>query len=113
MTLKNTGDGTLNASSIAASGDFAATSVDCGGGTLPAGKSCTIEVTFTPQALGAFTGKLTVTGNISGSIPTVALTGTGTAQATLTPATATYAAQKVGTTSAAKTFILANKQSVP
>jgi hypothetical protein len=32
--------------------------------------------------------------------------------ATLTPASATYAAQKVGTTSAAKTFTLTNDQTV-
>ena len=43
---------------------------------------------------------------------TVALSGTGVLPATLTPATATYAAQAVGTTSAAKTFTLTNNQTV-
>ena len=41
------------------------------------------------------------------------LTGTGTVQTMLTPATATYMAQTVGTTSAAKVFTLSNKQPVP
>lgn len=42
----------------------------------------------------------------------MALSGTGTFQATLTPASKTFPATKVGTTSAAKVFTLANKQSV-
>jgi hypothetical protein len=42
----------------------------------------------------------------------VSLSGVGVEPATLTPASATYAAQKVGTTSAAKTFTLTNYQSV-
>ncbi|MBZ5667912.1 MAG: choice-of-anchor D domain-containing protein, partial [Acidobacteriia bacterium] len=36
---------------------------------------------------------------------------TGVGPATLTPTSATYAVRKVGTTSAAKTFTLTNKQS--
>jgi len=113
VTLKNTGTATLNISSIVPSGDFAlkTSSKPCGS-TLAAAKTCVISVTFTPKALGALTGNITITDNASGSPQTVPLTGTGTVQATLTPATATYAAQTVGTTSAAKVFTLANKQSV-
>jgi len=113
VKLKNTGSTTLSISSIAVSGDFAsATSTSPCGSTLAAGKTCTIEVTFTPKALGALSGSITLTDNASGSPQTVPLTGTGTVQATLTPASATYAAQTVNTTSAAKVFTLANKQSV-
>ncbi len=113
VTLKNTGGGTLNISNIATSGDFAlATSTKPCGSTLAVGKSCIIKVTFTPKQLGALSGNLTITDNASGSPQAVPLTGTGTAQATLTPATATYAATAVGKTSAAKMFTLANKQSV-
>jgi kumamolisin len=113
VTVKNTGSGTLNIDSIAASGDFALkTSTKPCGSTLAAGKTCIISVTFTPKALGAFAGDITITDNASNSPQTVPLSGKGTAQATLTPATATYAAQTVGTTSAAKVFTLANKQSV-
>ena len=43
---------------------------------------------------------------------TVPLSGTGVVPATLTPATATYATQAVGTTSAAKMFTLTNNQTV-
>jgi hypothetical protein len=113
VTLKNTGGSTLNISQIAPSGDFALkTSTEPCGSTLAAGKSCIIEVTFTPEQLGALAGDITITDNASNSPQTVPLSGTGEAPATLTPPTATYAAQTVGTTSAAKVFTLANKQSV-
>jgi len=113
VTLTNSGTATLNISSIATSGDFAlTTSTKPCGSTLAAGKNCTIKVTFTPTQVGARTGNLTITDNASGSPQTVPLSGTGTVQATLTPATATYPARTVGTTSPAKVFTLANKQSV-
>ena len=113
VTLTNTGGSTLNISNIATSGDFALiTSTKPCGSTLAAGKNCTIKVTFTPTQLGARTGNLTITDNASNSPQTVPLSGTGNPQATLTPATATYSKQTVGTTSAAKVFTLANKQTV-
>jgi subtilase family serine protease len=113
VTVKNTGSGMLNISNIAVSGDFAqATSATPCGSTLAAGKSCNIKVTFTPEQLGALSGAITITDNASNSPQTVTLTGTGEPQATLTPVSATYAAQKVGTTSAARVFTLANKQNV-
>ena len=113
VTLTNTGTSTLNISSITTSGDFGqiASTKPCGS-TLAAGKSCTIDVTFTPTQVGARTGTLTLTDNSPSSPQTVALSGTGTVQATLTPATHTFAATKVGSTSAAATFTLTNKQAV-
>ena len=112
VTLTNSGGSTLNLS-IATSGDFAqATSSKPCGTTLAAGKNCTIKVTFTPEQPGARTGNLTITDNASNSPQTVPLSGTGEPQATLTPVSATYAAQKVVTSSAAKVFTLANKQNV-
>ena len=113
VTVKNTGTATLTISSIAASGDFAqVTSTAPCGSTLAAGASCKIKVTFTPTQLGARTGNITITDNASNSPQTVPLSGTGLAQATLTPATATYPVRVVGTTSPAKVFTLSNKQSV-
>ncbi len=113
VTVKNTGTATLNISNIAISGDFAPTTspIPCGS-TLAVGKSCKIKVTFTPTQSGARIGDITITNDAPNSPQTVSLSGTGVPPATLTPATATYAAQKVGTTSAAKVFTLANKQSV-
>jgi subtilase family serine protease len=111
VTLSNTGTGVLNISSIATTGDFAVSSNTCGS-TLAAGKNCKIKVTFTPTQVGTRTGALNITDNAAGSPQSVSLTGTGSVQATLTPASATFAKTAVGATSAAKTFTLSNKQSV-
>ncbi len=113
VTLTNTGSTTLTISGITTSGDFAqAASTKPCGSTLAAGKYCVIKVTFAPTALGTRTGTLTITDNSPSSPQTVALSGTGGPQATLTPASKTYPAQAVGTTSPAKVFTLTNKQAV-
>jgi len=113
VTLTNTGTSTLDITSIVTSGDFGqTTSTKPCGSTLAAGKSCTIEVTFTPTKVGARTGTLTITDNSPSSPQTVALSGTGTVQAKLTPTSATFTAEKVGTSSPAKVFTLTNEQAV-
>jgi Protein of unknown function (DUF1573)/Abnormal spindle-like microcephaly-assoc'd, ASPM-SPD-2-Hydin len=114
LTLTNSGASTLNISSVTASGDFAITQTakSCGG-AVAVGKSCVIKVTFTPTQLGTRTGTVTINDNAQNSPQTVALSGTGSAQATLTPVKATFAKETVGTSSPAKVFTLANKQSVP
>jgi hypothetical protein len=111
VTLKNTGSTTLDVSSITASTNFAVASNACGA-TLASGKACKVSVTFTPTQLGPLTGTLSFTDNAVGSPQTVALSGTGITDAKLSPASATYAKQKVGTISAAKTFTLTNNQTV-
>jgi uncharacterized protein YvpB len=113
VTMTNSGSGTLSIGSITVSGDFAlvASSKPCGA-TLAAGKSCKIEVNFTPTATGTRTGAITITDSANNSPQTVPLTGTGIAQATLTPASLAFASTTVGTTSAAKVLTLTNKQAV-
>ena len=64
------------------------------------------------MALGKLTGMITFIDNAANSPQTVPLSGTGVEPATLTPANVTYAAQKVGTTSAAKTFTLTNNEPI-
>lgn len=111
VTLKNTGTATLDITSIVASAEFAVSTTTCGS-TLAIKKSCTVSVTFKPTALGAQTGTLTFTDSATGSPQTVSLSGTGIADAKLTPASTTFAKTKVGSTSAAKTFTLTNEQNV-
>jgi hypothetical protein len=111
VTLTNTGVSTLNIASIVPSGDFAVQSTNCGG-TLAPNAKCTVNVTFTPTQAGTRTGTLTFNDNAPNSPQAVALSGTGVAQATLTPASETYKKQKVGTTSKAKKFTLTNNQAV-
>ena len=111
VTLKNPNTGTLHISSIMSSGHFAISANTCGT-TLGGNKSCNVSITFTPMALGKLTGMLTFIDNAANSPQTVPLSGTGVEPATLTPASVTYAAQKLGTTSAAKTFTLTNNQPI-
>jgi hypothetical protein len=111
VTLKNTSTATLDISSITPSGDFAISANTCGA-TVAGKKSCKVSITFTPMALGKLTGTLTFTDNAANSPQTVRLSGTGVDPATLTPASAVYAKQNVGTTSAAKTFTLTNNEPV-
>ncbi len=107
VTLSNTGSATLNISHIAMTGDYTQTH-NCGG-SLGAGASCNINVSFKPTATGMRTGTLSVTDNASGSPQTVTLSGSGIAPAAaLLPASLTFASQLVGTTSAAQTVTLSN-----
>ncbi len=110
VTVKNTGTGTLNLNSVMPTADFTVSANACGS-TLAPGKTCKVSVTFTPPQLGKATGNLQFSDNAPNSPQSVALLGTGVQPAAVTPPTATYAKQKVGTTSAAKTFTLANNQS--
>jgi hypothetical protein len=110
VTLSNTGNATLNITSIVPSGDYADTTT-CAT-TLAAGLNCTINVTFTPTAIGTRTGAITITDSAAGSPQSVNLTGTGAAVAapavSLSPASLTFASQLVNTTSAAQSVTLSN-----
>jgi hypothetical protein len=75
VTLRNIGTGTLQITSIVVTGNFQATN-DCGG-SLAAGASCTINVTFTPSTSGSVDGQIMVTDNAVGSPHSVRLSGTG------------------------------------
>jgi hypothetical protein len=80
VTLTNSGNATLNISTIAVSGDFfqkVVTGSCVSGSTVLAGKSCTIKVNFLPTQVGLRTGAVTITDNAAGSPQTVALSGTG------------------------------------
>jgi len=85
VVLTNSGTGALSISTIATSGDFALVPVKqtkkvtpcVNGGTVAAGASCEVKVSFNPTQTGALTGDLTFTDNAPGSPQSVALTGTG------------------------------------
>jgi hypothetical protein len=64
-----------------------ATSCPYSGGTLAAGKSCTVDVQFAPTATGPLTGTVTLTdnsGGIANSTQSISLNGTGLATQTIT-----------------------------
>jgi hypothetical protein len=87
VTITNTGTEPLNITqfSTGTTGDFAETN-NCGAlqNTLAENQSCTISVTFSPKASGTRTALLAITDNATGSPQTVALTGIGAAEFTLT-----------------------------
>jgi hypothetical protein len=107
VTLTNNGNTALSITSIAGSGDFGQTN-NCGSSVAP-GASCAIQVTFTPTAPGARTGTLSITDNAPGSPQSVSLAGTGIGPAAaLSPSSLTFAAQNVGSSSAAQAVTLTN-----
>ncbi|MGB6624246.1 MAG: choice-of-anchor D domain-containing protein [Candidatus Acidiferrum sp.] len=109
VTLTNSGNATLNISSISASGDFAQTNT-CGA-SLTAGTHCAINVTFKPAAGGTRTGTLIVSDDAAGSPQNVTLTGTGAGaapSASLSMASLTFSAQLVGAAGTAQSVKLTN-----
>jgi hypothetical protein len=75
VTVTNTGSATLGQIGILASGDFSQTS-DCAS-SLGMGAFCSISVSFTPTALGARSGTLSISSNAAISPRNVALSGSG------------------------------------
>jgi hypothetical protein len=115
-TLTNTGQGTLEISSMTVTGTNASefTQSNTCGNTVEAGASCEISVTFMPAGVGVRTATVTINDNAPNQAQTVGLSGIGSeAIATLTPSSATYGNQVAGTTSAAKTFTLKNSGGAP
>jgi hypothetical protein len=114
--LTNFGPNTLNLT-INITGtnaaDFAQTN-NCGSG-LPSNKSCQAQITFTPSFVGYESASLNVT--YQGSAPfSMPLSGDGTNQTftvTLTPASLTFAAQLLGTTSPPQPATLTNTGNQP
>jgi hypothetical protein len=105
VTLTNTGSGTLNITSIVASANFSGGN-NCGHSLAP-GASCTISVTFRPQAVGTLTGTITITDNAPNSPQTVSLSGTGTVVG-LSPSGIDFGDQPVGTISPPQTVTFTN-----
>lgn len=75
VVLSNPGSAVLTISSISITGDFSQSN-NCGS-SLAIGASCSINVVFTPTAIGSRSGVLSVADNASGSPHTAALSGTG------------------------------------
>lgn len=80
--------------------------------TLSPGASCSLDVGFGPTAAVTSTGALSITSTAVGSPHTVSLNGTGVVPlapaVSLSPASLTFAARELGTSSAAQTISLTN-----
>ncbi|MFZ1086684.1 MAG: Ig-like domain-containing protein [Terracidiphilus sp.] len=118
VTLTNNQSSALKISSIAmmpGSEYSIAPSTTCPNfGTMAAGASCTIGLTFTPTALGAQpAGTLQIVSNGPSSPQSVTMVGTGVAQVALSPASLSFAAQFIGSTSGIQSVTVTNQQIVP
>jgi len=120
VLLKNTGSATLSISNIGITGpnasDFAETSTCLlsSSGTLSAGASCTISVTFQPTAAGSRTASVSISDNANPPQQTIALSGTGaTASVSLTPTSLPFPTQNEGPPSAAQSVTLKNTGASP
>lgn len=114
ITVTNTGNFTLDVSTIVISGtnaaDFKETNTCTTTGIAPQ-STCAINVTFTPSISGTENATVTVTDNAPDSPESTTLTGVGVGSGpavTLVPTSLTFATQLVGTASPAQTVTLTN-----
>jgi len=112
-TLSNTGNAALSISSIrltgANPGDFAQSN-NCGG-SVAAGASCTVSVTFIPAASGSFAASVTLTDNATGSPQTATLSGTGGSTnpvVSLSTTTLSFGNEPIDEASSSQTITLSN-----
>jgi Abnormal spindle-like microcephaly-assoc'd, ASPM-SPD-2-Hydin len=113
VTVKNAGSASITFSSITGSGAFTAApsgTTPCGG-TLSAGKTCTITVSFTPLVPGTLAGGVTILDN-SPTVSTQVLdaSGVGVLPVTLSPITLNFGSVAVGNTSAVQAVTVTNNQ---
>jgi Ca2+-binding RTX toxin-like protein len=113
VTVLNSGTAPLTISSLSIAGlDFAISGGTCSPATpVAAGASCTVNITFSPQAAGTRTSSLSIADNATGSPHTVPLQGTGVALApavSLSTSSLTFASTAIGATSAAQTVTVTN-----
>lgn len=118
-TLTNNGTSAFNLSSVAISGaqagDFALASgagACAAGGSIAAGASCTLYVTFTPGATGPRGAAVTASDGEAGITVTVTLSGSGftaaPAQVSAAPPTLAFGSWGFGTTSDTLTSVVTN-----
>lgn len=120
ITLTNAGNQTLQITNISVSGNNVPQfplSADTCPTSLAAGVSCGFHISFTPSVAGTFNAAVNVTdnsGNLSGAVQTIPLTGIATPAAPLlniSPTALVFASQSVGSTSGSQTVTLVNQGS--
>lgn len=112
VTVTNSSGSTVNITNFTASADYSVIgsgTTPCGG-TLGAGASCTVAVTFSPSVAGKLEGSVVFMDNASVNTQLYDLSATGVLPVTFSPASLTFASQALGKSSAAKTLTLTNNQ---
>lgn len=110
VTLTNKQPVTLNIASIQAPSPFSQTN-NCGP-TLASGASCTVTVTFAPNAPQHYSSNLTIADDAATSPQLVPLYGTGSALVYFTPSVISFPSQAIGTTNGPTSVTLTNNQTV-
>ena len=105
-TLTNNGASPLTISSFTYTGKPFHVQTNCKGSIAP-GNQCTISATFSPQAINASSGTITIRDNASSKPQFVELMGTGTV-VKLVPTQLNFPPQKVGTKSGTERIQLTN-----
>jgi hypothetical protein len=115
LTITNGGAGSLTLGSFAITGadpsDFAIGSDSCSNAMLAAGKSCTVDLTFTPSTTGSRTATLSLATSPASFVPSVALSGIGQAlmgSLVLLPESLTFPDTAVRGASAPQSLTLTN-----
>ena len=113
LGLYNTGTATLNISGISITGAQAGSFSQRNNcpASLAAGSNCTIIVTFTPGDAAQFSAALGVSDDAAGSPQLAQLAGVGinpSPAISLSPASYSFSATNIGSTSSPQTFTLAN-----
>ncbi|HEV2426018.1 MAG TPA: FG-GAP-like repeat-containing protein [Terriglobia bacterium] len=106
FTISNPASGSLLMSSMAASSSFTETN-NCPT-TLVTGANCAVAVSFAPTSAGMVSGSLTLTDSSPTSPQSIALTGTGGTELSISPASLIFALQAIGTVSTAQVVTLTN-----
>ncbi len=114
VTLTNEGSAPLSINSISASGNFTQTN-NCGTSLPAGGATCTIQITFSPSQAGQQTDEVLISDNSAGSPHYITVTGNGVLSAgslSLAPATLSFTAQAIHTTSSPQSLTLINNGNV-
>jgi hypothetical protein len=111
VTVTNSGDSALTNIKTQVTGDFAVTNL-CGT-SLPGHSTCALQVVYSPKAVGAERGQMTIQDALGAQV--VALNGTGVppaggtgVTATLSPLTIDFGTQGVNSISSPQTLTLIN-----
>lgn len=119
VTFSNLGSSVIQINSISISGtnsgDFAISAKTCGT-SVSASSSCSVTLTFTPQAAGAREATLTINHSGFNPMQTVSLSGTGTLTAStlsVTPQSLAWGSVDLGSTGNAQSVTLSDTGASP
>jgi hypothetical protein len=110
ITVTNSSASSVTINTISASANYTAVASGASpcGGVLAASAKCTLSVIFTPSGVGTVKGAVALATSGAGSPQVVDVSGKSVVAVTVAPASLTFAAQTVGTTSAPQAVTLTN-----